>query len=451
VRLVLGFGGCTQVPLRRACFESLTMHPYHLRWYRYRRLLAAVMTLLALDTSTLVPHEFSGQWPCCFNGCAEAGRYVHASRPCMEPQSAMVLELADAALQAVEPISQRTAAWQAFARCAVPQLGLGSFARLVALLQQYGPDEDAELAVLLWQGKITQQVAALKAVQRLRHLVAFLQSQGITDAASWLQWRDSVDAQAVVHGASHQEPDTVNALLWHLDSVRCDVPWVLTFARRVLGQAPAYGHIMLAVQEMAEAMNLSAKALARRIAWHERLFQALGDVPELRLAWWRCVKRTLQTQLTNATAAKLQVQGVKEPLPLSLAVHLRQGQPMLTIQLPRAFGAAPAWPNLTMVQLSQQGCGSGLGLRLLLQGEGVLPAQLQLDIAKRWKAARLQQPMCERISPVKWEISCGWCDGLWNPSGMSLADVADWATDTALQVTEYVQLLKGMLRREAIK
>ena len=68
-----------------------------------------------------------------------------------------------------------------------------------------------------------------------------------------------------------------------------------------------HGHVMLAIQEMAEAMNLSAKALARRIAWHERLFQALGDVPEFRLAWWRCVKRTLQAQLTNVTSVKLQV------------------------------------------------------------------------------------------------------------------------------------------------
>ncbi len=420
------------------------MHPYHLSSFRYRRLLAAVMALPALDTSTPVPHEFSGQWPCCFNGCAEAGRYVHAAKPCMEPQSAMVLELVDAALQVIEPISQRTATWQAFARCAVPQLGLGSFARLVVLLQQYGPAEDAELALLLWQGEITQQAAVLKAVQRLRHLVAFLQSQGITDASSWLQWRDSADAQAVVHGASHQAPDTVHALLWHLDSGRCDVPWVLMFARRVLGQAPAYGHAMLAIQEMAEAMNLSAKALARRIAWHERLFQALGDVPELRLAWWRCVKRTLQTQLTNATAAKLQVQGVKEPLPLSLAVHLRQGQPMLTIQLPRAFGAAPAWPNLTVVQLSQQGWGSGLGLRLLLQGEGVLPAQLQLEIAKRWKAAQLQQPVFERISATKWEISYFWCDGLWKPSNLDQAEVSTWAIDRALQVMEYVLMLRGM-------
>ena len=357
----------------------------------------------------------------------------------------MVLELADAALQGVEPMSQRTAAWQAFARCAVPQLGLGSLARLVTLLQQYGPAEDAELALLLWQGEITQPVAALTAVQRLRRLVTFLQSQGITDAASWLQWRDSADAQAVVHGAQHQAPETINALLWHLDSRRCDVPWVLMFAKRVLGQAPAHGHVMLAMQEMAEAMNLRAKALAKRIAWHERLFQALEDVPELRLAWWRCVKRTLQAQLTNATAVKLQVQGVKEPLPLSLAVHLRQGQPMLTVQLPRAFGAAPAWPNLTMVQLRQEGWGPGLGLRLLLQGEGVLPAQLQLDIAKRWKAAQLQQPMFERISATKWEISCCWCDGLWKPSCMNLADANDWATDTALQVMEYVQLLKGML------
>ena len=356
----------------------------------------------------------------------------------------MVLELADASLQAVEPVSQRTAAWQAFARCAVPQLGLGSFARLVALLQQYGPDEDAELAVLLWQGEITQQVAALNAVQRLRRLVAFLRSLGIPDAARWLKWRDSADAQAVVHGAPDQAPDTVHALFWHLDSGRCDVPWVLTFARRVLGLAPAHGHVMLAIQEMAEAMSLSAKVLARRIAWHERLFQALGDVPELRLAWWRCVKRTLQAQLTNATSVKLQVQGVKEPLPLSLAVHLRQGQPMLTVQLPRAFGAAPAWPNLTKVQLRQEGWGSGLGLRLLLKGEGVLPAQLQLEIAKRWKAAQLQPPVFERINATKWEISCCWCDGLWKPSSMRPADVTDWATDTALQVMEYVQMLKGM-------
>lgn len=426
------------------------MHPYHLRWYRYRRLLAAVMTLPALDTSTPVPHELSGQWPCCFNGCADAGRYVHAAKPCMEPQSAMVLELADAALQAVEPISQRTAAWQAFARCAVPQLGLGSFARLVALVQQYGPDEDAELAILLWQGETTQQAAALKAAQRLRRMVAFLQSQGITDAARWLQWRDSADAQAVVHDAPHQSPDTIHALLWHLDSGRCDVPWVLMFARRVLGQAPAHGHVMLAMQEMAEAMNLmSAKALARRIAWHERLFQALGDVPEFRLALWRCVKRTLQAQLTNATSVKLQVQGVKEPLPLSLVVHLRQGQPMLTIQLPRAFGAAPAWPNLTMVQLRQEGWGSGLGLCLLLQGEGVLPAQLQLDIAKRWKAAQLQPPVFERISATKWEISCCWCDGLWKPSNLDQAEVSTWAIDTALQVMEYVLMLRGMLAWKA--
>ena len=421
------------------------MHPYHLSSFRYRRLLAAVMTLPAMDTSTPVPHEFSGQWPCCFNGCAEAGRYVHASRPCMEPQSAMVLELADAALQAVEPISQRTAAWQAFARCAVPQLGLGSFARLVVLLQQYGPAEDAELALLLWQGEITQQAAVLKAVQRLRHLVAFLQSQGITDAASWLQWRDSADAQAVVHGASHQEPDTVNALLWHLDSVRCDVPWVLTFARRVLGQAPAYGHIMLAVQEMAEAMNLGAKTLARRIAWHERQFQALDDAPALRLSWWQSVKRTLQAQLPSATRVTLQVVSGIDALPLSLAMHLRKGQPTLTIQLPRAFGAAPAWPNLTLIQLQQQGWGIGLGLRLLLQGDGALSAQLQLDIAKRWQAAQLQQPVFERISATKWQVSCGWCDGLWKPSSMSTADVNDWATDTALQVLEYVLVLKGML------
>ena len=79
----------------------------------------------------------------------------------------------------------------------------------------------------------------------------------------------------------------------------------------------------------------------------------------------------------------LQVVSGIDALPLSLAMHLHKGQPTLTTQLPRAFGAAPAWPNLPLIQLQQQGWGIGLGLRLVLQGEGVFPARLQLDIAKR--------------------------------------------------------------------
>ena len=357
----------------------------------------------------------------------------------------MVLELVDAALQVVESIPERTAAWQAFARNAVPQQGLVSFARLAALLKQYEPSEDEELAILLWQGAVSQPEAARKAVRLLRGLTTFLQGQGISNAASWLQWREAVQVQSIAQEAREEPVETVRALLWHLDSVRCDVPWVLTFARRVLGQAPAYGHIMLAVQEMAEAMNLGAKTLARRIAWHERQFQALDDAPALRLSWWQSVKRTLQAQLPSATRVTLQVVSGIDALPLSLAMHLRKGQPTLTIQLPRAFGAAPAWPNLTLIQLQQQGWGIGLGLRLLLQGDGALSAQLQLDIAKRWQAAQLQQPVFERISTTKWQVSCGWCDGLWKPSSMSTADVNDWATDTALQVLEYVLVLKGML------
>jgi hypothetical protein len=302
--------------------------------------------------------------------------------------------------------------------------------------------------LLLWQGEIALPASAIKAVQRLRCLVVFLQGQGITNAASWLQWRDSADAQAVLQGAQHLPADMIAALVWFLDLGRCDVPWVLKFARRVLGQAPAHGHIMLAIQEIAEAMGLSARALARRIAWHERLYRALDDVPEQRLAWWRCVKRTLQAQLTNPPSVKLQVQGVTETLPLSLAVHLRQGHPMLAIQLPRAFGAAPAWPNLTMVQLSQEGWGSGSSVRLRLQGEGVLSANLQLALAKRWKAAQLHPPVFERLSAVKWEVSCCWCDGLWNPSCMNSADVIEWGTDTALQVLEYVLAFQGMLGLE---
>lgn len=425
------------------------MHPYHLSSFRYQRLLAAVMTLPPLDTVSATEHKCSWQCSCCSSYCAGAGRYVHTARPCVQLQSAMVLELVDAALQVVEPINERMAAWEAFARHAVPQQGLVNFARLCVLLKQYEPVEDKELALLLWQGAVSAPEVASKAVRHLRGLATFLQMQGITDAASWLHWREVVPVQAVIQSASEHSPEAVHAVLWHLNHGRCDVPWVMRFAKRVLGQPPAHGHIMLAVQEMADAMSLSAQALARRIAWHERQFQALDDAPALRLSWWQSVKCTLQAQLPSATTVMLQVVCGKDALPLSLAMHLRKGQPTLTIQLPRAFGAAPAWPNLTLIQLQQQGWGIGLGLRLVLQGEGVLPAWLQLDIAKRWQAAQLQQPVFERISATKWQVSSCWCDGLWMPTSLSEAEVSTWAADTAWQVIGCVQLLKGMLQQKS--
>jgi hypothetical protein len=78
----------------------------------------------------------------------------------------------------------------------------------------------------------------------------------------------------------------------------------------------------------------------------------------------------------------------------------------------------------------------------------MLSANLQLAIAKRWKAAQLHPPVFERLSAVKWEVSCCWCDGLWNPSSMSSADVIEWGTDTALQVLEDVLAFQGMLGLE---
>ena len=420
------------------------MHPYHLSSFRYQRLLAAVTTLPPLDAAPTTQHECNWQCSCCSSCCAGAGRYVHTARSCVQLQSAMVLELVDAALQVVEPINERMAAWQAFARHAVCQQGLVNFARLCVFLKQYEPGEDEELSLLLWQGAVSAPEAARKAVRHLRGLATFLQSQGIVDAASWLHWREVVPVPALVQSAGEQAPETVHGVLWHLNHGRCDVPWVMRFAKRVLGQSPAHGHIMLAVQEMADAMSLSAKALARRIAWHERQFQALDDAPALRLSWWQSVKRTLQAQLPSATTVMLQIVSGIDALPLSLAMHLRKGLPTLTIQLPRAFGAAPAWPNLTLIQLQQQGWGIGFGLRLVLQGEGALPARLQLDIANRWQAAQLQQPVFERISATRWQVSCDWCDGLWMPKSLSEAEVSTWAADTAWQVMEYVLVLKGM-------
>lgn len=163
------------------------MHPYHLRWHRYRRLLAAVMTLPDLDVATPVLHEFSGQWPCCFNGCAEAGRYAgDAARPW---RSRNRRRAGNGSRAARSSRSACVPLHGIFARSAVPQPGLGSLVRLVVLLQQYGPDEDTELALLLWQGEIAPPAFANKRRAAFAQPGRILQSQSVTDAASWLKWR----------------------------------------------------------------------------------------------------------------------------------------------------------------------------------------------------------------------------------------------------------------------
>jgi hypothetical protein len=424
------------------------MHPYQLNPLRFRRLLAAMVTLPSLDE---VPYECNGLTAC--NRAAarcHAGGNKHGSSFCSDLQVGMVLELADLALQVVPAIKQRTAAWHAFSRQAMPRLGLGSFARLVTLLKQYEATEDGELALMLWHADTTGVPEILQATAALRSLVLFVAGQGVATGEAWQAWCGSTQARIAIRKAEFQLPaNFAEVLLWQLEACRYDVPWALAFARRVLGKAPAQGHMMLALQEIAEAMGLEAKVLARRVALHERLCHAIEDVPVLRLWWWRCVKRELRAQLLHATALQLQTRGLVEALPLSRAVHLRRGQPMLMVQLPSTLEAAPApssRPSLTTVCLRQDGWGPGLGLELLLQGEGLLLAKLQHAIAERFEAAHLHAPLFDRPAPNQWSISCAWCDGLWQPQGATLNEVKAWAQDAALKVLEHVEMLDGLLQ-----
>lgn len=154
----------------------------------------------------------------------------------------------------------------------------------------------------------------------------------------------------------------------------------------VLGQAPrAWAHHAV-IQEMAEAMNLSAKALASGIAWHERLYQALMTF--LNFGWrGGGVEGTLQAQLTNAMSVKLQVQG-DGAFTAVIVRHLRQGQPMLTIQLPRASGAAPQWPNIDPGATAARRP-VGTGAVAAVQGEGI--ARSKVTTRQRWRATAAAQ------------------------------------------------------------
>lgn len=419
------------------------MHPYEFNPLRFGRLMAAMVTLPPFDE---VPYECNGVTACQRAARCRFGSNRHDALFCSDLETGMVLELADLALQLLPSIEQRMAAWLAFARQAIPSLGLGSFARLVALLQRYEAVDDGELALLLWHGSAAEVPGILQATAALRSLVLFLHKQGITTGDAWQAWCGS--AQALI--AIRKDPLLGNmaaVLLWQSETGRHDMPWVLSFARRVLGKACAQGHMLPALRKIAGAMELNTKALARRVAMHERLCHAIDDVPVLRLWWWRYVKRELRAQLPETVVMQLQVQGSIEAFPLGRAIHLRQGKPMLTVEMsidPRAAPAATE-PVLTQVHLRQIGWGPGLGLELLIQGEGVLPAKLQHAIAARFEAAQLYAPLFDRQGPCLWSISCAWCDGLWQPKGATVAEVKAWAQDAALKVLEHVETLIGML------
>ena len=423
--------------------ERVTMHSYEFNALRFGRLLAAMVTLPPFDE---VPYECNGVTACQRAARCRFGSNRHDASFCADLEIGMVLELADLALQLLPSIERRMAAWQAFARQAIPSLGLGSFVRLAALLRRYEAVDDGELALLLWHGSAAEVPGILQATAALRSLVLFLQKQGITTGDAWQAWCGS--AQAVI--AIRKDPLLGNmaaVLLWQSETGRHDVPWVLAFARRVLGKASVQGHMLPALRKIASVMELSTKALARRVAMHERLCHAIDDVPVLRLWWWRCVKRELRAQLPQAVVVQLQVQGSIGALPLGRAIHLRQGKPMLTAELSIDRRAAPAAtvPVLTQMHLRQIGWGPGLGLELLMQGEGMLPATLQHAIAARFEATQLHAPLFDRLGSELWSISCAWCEGLWQPAGSTLAEMRAWARDAALTVLEHLAMLTDML------
>lgn len=149
----------------RNMLESMTMHPYEFNPLRFGRLMAAMGTLPPFDE---VPYECNGVTACERAARCRSGSNRDDVSFCADLETGMVLELADLALQLLPSIERRMAAWQVFARQAIPSLGLGSFARLAALLQRYEAVGDGELALLLWHGSAAEVPGILQATAALR-------------------------------------------------------------------------------------------------------------------------------------------------------------------------------------------------------------------------------------------------------------------------------------------
>ena len=301
---------------------------------------------------------------------------------------------------------------------------------LKALLARFPDDEEGNKAAsqLLWGNFMWTRIALL------RKLMAFFESVGVTDQASFHAWaarstfeRDFKDRVkglgiAVFHWLQIRS---------HVDSVKPDVH-VLNFGKRVIGRRVSEKVLVDAISQIAPLVGQSMATVDVTVWFWGRLGMA-DDKPGMRLIAWSMLKAGLEERLREEV-----LQDFNWRLILDTPEKLRFSEAGLTIQPDRSlFGETV--PGTTSATIRQSPWTEGLELEMMIRHDTSLP----LSLFEKLQETLGEQYGWEAANDPHFTASLDMEESILMSEPMSYQELAEWVAEQIEKALPGLTNLRG--------
>lgn len=341
------------------------------------------------------------------------------------------------------------------------QHGIHTFDDLQTALARYADTEagNKECAAWLWNNQHWTRV------ELLRRFMAFLKNHDLTDLDKLTAWAHQADFERDFQGqVKGMGRAAYNWLLLRLgvQTLKTDV-WVLNFGERILGKRIPDEKLLNALMEIAPLAGVTPIDLDRTLWHHERMNMAEGDVPALRVVWWRLFQQALQQRLkandhnddggnedenANANAEPdSSSHGSETPshrewqVVLDDPALLRYKQAGLTL-IPLVFWVSCQPTQATHIRVLQSEWHQGFGLWMEVRTDKALTAECftTASLALKTEGWALENhPRFVATLDLDFDL-------LMSPDTM-MDDLREWAQELAEAVTEAVEHLHTVLHQ----
>ena len=287
---------------------------------------------------------------------------------------------------------------------------------LKALLARFPDDEEGNKAAsqLLWGNFMWTRIPLL------RKLMAFLESVGVTDQASFHAWA----ARSTFERDFKDRVKGLGIAVFHWLQIRCNVDsvkpdvHVLNFGKRAIGRRISEKVLVDAISQIAPLVGQSMATIDATVWFWGRLGMA-DDKPGVRLIAWNMLKACLEGKLREGV-----LQNFNWRLILDSPEKLRFGEAGLTIQSDRSlFGESASGKRSATIR--QSSWTEGLKLEMMIRhgtSLSLLPFnELRDNLAGQygWEAA----------NDPNFTASLDMDDSMMMTEPMSYQELAEWVAE----------------------
>ena len=284
---------------------------------------------------------------------------------------------------------------------------------LKAVLSRFPDDEEGNKAAsqLLWGNFMWTRIALL------RKLMAFFESVGVTDQASFHAWA----ARSTFECDFKDRVKGMGIAVFHWLQIRCNVDsvkpdvHVLNFGKRAIGRRVSEKMLVDAISQIAPLVGQSMATVDATVWFWGRLGMA-DDKPGVRLIAWNMLKAGLEEKLREGVQ-----QGFNWRLSLDSQEKLRFGKAGLTIQSDRSLSV----PSTRSATIRQSSWTDGLKLEMMIRhgtSLSLLPFnELQDNLAGQygWEAA----------NDPNFSASLDMDDNMMMTEPMGYQELAEWVAE----------------------